>query len=151
MASANSTVEIDAAAEKEARSFLTFSLGSEQYGVEILKVQEIIGLLPITRVPNTDHYIRGLVNLRGKILPVIDTRLRFGMESQEATEESCIIFVRVDGMETGLLVDRVSDVLDIPEEDIEKDQTLSCDYLLGIGKVDGKAKLLLDLERLCAV
>ena len=151
MGSSKTTERNDASVEKEIRSFLTFSLGSEQYGVEILKVQEIIGLLPITRVPNTRHYIRGLVNLRGKILPVMDTRHRFGMGSVESTEESCIIFVRVHGIETGLIVDRVSDVLDIPEEDIERDQALGCEYLLGIGKVEGKAKLLLDLDRLCEV
>ena len=81
-------------ADRNARSFLTFLLGSEQYGVEILKVQEIIGLLPITRVPNARSHIKGLVNLRGKILMVIDLRLRFGMEDVEPTEESCIIFVR---------------------------------------------------------
>ncbi|MFZ0430495.1 MAG: chemotaxis protein CheW [Acidobacteriota bacterium] len=138
-------------ADRNARSFLTFLLGSEQYGVEILKVQEIIGLLPITRVPNARSHIKGLVNLRGKILMVIDLRLRFGMEDVEPTEESCIIFVRVQQIEMGLIVDKVSDVLDIPEDDIDKDQTFSTDCLLGIGKVDGKARLLLDLDKVCEV
>ncbi|MEJ2077011.1 MAG: chemotaxis protein CheW [Acidobacteriota bacterium] len=138
-------------ADENVRSFLTFLLGSEQYGVEILKVQEIIGLLPITRVPNTRSHVKGLVNLRGKILMVIDLRLRFGMEAVEPTEESCIIFVRVQKIEMGLIVDKVSDVLDIPEKDIDKDQTFSTDCLLGIGKVDGKARLLLDLDRVCEV
>ncbi len=138
-------------ADKNVKSFLTFLLGSEQYGVEILKVQEIIGLLPITRVPNTRRHVKGLVNLRGKILMVIDLRLRFGMEAVEPTEESCIIFVRVQKIEMGLIVDKVSDVLDIPDQDIDRDQTFSTDCLLGIGKVDGKAKLLLDLDRVCEV
>jgi purine-binding chemotaxis protein CheW len=138
-------------ADKDVRSFLTFLLGSEQYGVEILKVQEIIGLLPITRVPNTRPHVKGLVNLRGKILMVIDLRLRFGMEAVEPTEESCIIFVRVQKIEMGLIVDKVSDVLDIPDQDIDRDQTFSTDCLLGIGKVDGKARLLLDLDRVCEV
>jgi purine-binding chemotaxis protein CheW len=138
-------------ADENVRSFLTFLLGSEQYGVEILKVQEIIGLLPITRVPNTRSHVKGLVNLRGKILMVIDLRLRFGMEAVEPTEESCIVFVRVQKIEMGLIVDKVSDVLDIPEKDIDKDQTFSTDCLLGIGKVDGKARLLLDLDRVCEV
>ncbi len=138
-------------ADENVRSFLTFLLGSEQYGVEILKVQEIIGLLPITRVPNTRSHVKGLVNLRGKILMVIDLRLRFGMEAVEPTEESSIIFVRVQKIEMGLIVDKVSDVLDIPEKDIDKDQTFSTDCLLGIGKVDGKARLLLDLDRVCEV
>ena len=137
--------------DRNVTSFLTFLLGSEQYGVEILKVQEIIGLLPITRVPNTRSHVKGLVNLRGKVLMVIDLRLRFGMEAIEPTEESCIIFVRMRQVEMGLIVDKVSDVLDIPEKDIDKDQTFSTDCLLGIGKVDGKAKLLLDLDRVCEV
>ncbi len=141
----------EASTDQKARSFLTFLLGSEQYGVEILKVQEIIGLLPITRVPNTRGHVKGLVNLRGKILMVVDLRLRFGMEAIEPTEESCIIFVRVQKVEMGLIVDKVSDVLDIPEKDIDKDQTFSTDCLLGIGKVDGKARLLLDLDRVCEV
>lgn len=138
-------------ADKKVKSFLTFLLGSEQYGVEILKVQEIIGLLPITRVPNARPHIKGLVNLRGKILMVIDLRLRFGMEAAEPTEESCIIFVRVQKIEMGLIVDKVSDVLDIPDQDIDREQTFCTECLLGIGKVDGKAKLLLDLDRVCEV
>ncbi|GAB4243004.1 MAG: chemotaxis protein CheW [Acidobacteriota bacterium] len=137
--------------EKELKGFLTFELGSEQYGVEILKVQEIGGVLPITRVPNTRPYLKGLVNLRGKILPVIDLRLRFGMEAAEVTEETCIIFAQVRGVEVGLLVDRVADVVDIPIEDIEPDPTQSSDCLLGIGKVEGKAKLLLDLDQVCEI
>ena len=141
----------EAEADRHVRSFLTFLLGSEHYGVEILKVQEIIGLLPITRVPNTKSYVRGLVNLRGKILMVIDLRLRFGMEPIEPTEESCIVFVRVRHVEMGLIVDKVSDVLDIPESDIDQDQTFTTDCLLGIGKVGGSARLLLDLDRVCEV
>lgn len=137
--------------EKELKGFLTFELGSEQYGVEILKVQEIGGVLPITRVPNSRPYLKGLVNLRGKILPVIDLRLRFGMEAAEMTEETCIIFAQVQGVEVGLLVDRVADVVEIPLEDIEPDPTQSSDCLLGIGKLEGKAKLLLDLDRVCEI
>lgn len=137
------------ATERDVRSFLTFFLGTEQYGVEILHVQEIIGLLPVTRVPRTRREIKGLVNLRGKILPVVDLRVRFGMGKVEPTEESCIVFVRVGGVEIGLLVDRVSEVLDIPEQDIDREHTFSADCLQGIGKVDGHAKLLLDLEKVC--
>ncbi len=129
--------------------FLTFFLGREQYGVEILKVQEIIGLLPVTRVPHTRPYVKGLVNLRGKILPVVDLRLWFGLEPVPPTEESCVIFVQVRDVEMGLIVDRVSDVLEIPESQIERDQTLVADSLLGIGKVDDSAKLLLDVDRIC--
>jgi purine-binding chemotaxis protein CheW len=137
------------ASSSERRKFLTFFLGREQYGVEILKVQEIIGLLPVTRVPNTRHYIKGLVNLRGKILPVVDLRLWFEMEPAPVTEESCVIFVRVRDVEMGLIVDRVSDVLEIADDQIERSQSLAANYLMGIGKVDESAKLLLDLDKLC--
>ncbi len=129
--------------------FLTFFLGREQYGVDILKVQEIIGLLPVTRVPHTRPYVKGLVNLRGKILPVVDLRLWFGLEPVPPTDESCVIFVQVRDVEMGLIVDRVSDVLEIPEAQIERDQTLVTESLLGIGKVDDSAKLLLDVDRIC--
>ncbi|HOM98680.1 MAG TPA: chemotaxis protein CheW [Acidobacteriota bacterium] len=137
--------------EAAVRGFLTFDLGPEQYAVEILKVQEIGGVLPITRVPNTKRYLKGLVNLRGKIIPVVDLRLRFDMEEAPVTEESCIIFAQVRGVELGLLVDRVADVLEIPEADIEADPTQSSDCLMGIGKVGDKAKLLLNLEKVCEI
>lgn len=129
--------------------FLTFYLGREQYGVDILKVQEIIGLLPATRVPHTRAHVKGLVNLRGKILPVVDLRLWFGLEPVPPTDESCVIFVQVRDVEMGLIVDRVSDVLEIPEDQIDRSQPLGTGYLMGIGKVDGSAKLLLDVDRIC--
>lgn len=149
MTSETNSEAVSTASSSERHKFLSFFLGREQYGVEILKVQEIIGLLPVTRVPNTRHYIKGLVNLRGKILPVVDMRLWFGMESVPPTEESCVIFVRVREVEMGLIVDRVSDVLEIADDQIERSQSLAANYLMGIGKVDESAKLLLDLEKLC--
>ncbi|GAB4220313.1 MAG: chemotaxis protein CheW [Acidobacteriota bacterium] len=135
--------------QRSSLKFLTFYLGREQYGVDILKVQEIIGLLPATRVPHTRPYVKGLVNLRGKILPVVDLRLWFGLEAIPPTDESCVIFVRVRDVEMGLIVDRVSDVLEIPEDQIDHSHALGTDCLMGIGKVDDSAKLLLDVDRIC--
>lgn len=131
--------------------YLTFFLAGEEYGLEILKVHEIIGAIPITPVPRTPHFMRGVVNLRGKVIPVIDLRLRFGMEPIEETEETCIIVVQAQGREIGVVVDKVSEVLDIVSEDIDEPPSfgtgVQTDYILGIGKSEGKVKLLLDIEK----
>jgi purine-binding chemotaxis protein CheW len=131
--------------------FLTFFLAEEEYGVEILKVHEIIGLLPITRVPRTPSFIRGVVNLRGRVIPIVDLRLKFGMEGKEATEETCIVVVQVQGVQTGLIVDRVNEVLDIADGDVEDAPNFGTDvhteYLLGIAKTGGRVRLLLDIDR----
>ncbi len=130
--------------------FLTFYLGGEEYGVEILRVQEIIGLLPITRVPRTPAFIRGVVNLRGKVIPIVDLRLKFGLP-QEERPETCIIVVAIRGVHIGVVVDRVSEVADIPGGDIEAapdfGASVETEYLLGIGKAQGRVRLLLDIER----
>ena len=106
--------------------FLTFHLGGEEYGLEILKVQEIIGIMAITRVPRTPEFVRGVINLRGKVIPVVDLRLKFEMEGQADTERTCIIVVQVshnnNQVTMGLLVDEVSEVLDI---DGKTDRTAS--------------------------
>jgi purine-binding chemotaxis protein CheW len=99
--------------------FLTFFLAGEEYGIEILSVHEIIGVMPITSVPGTPDYICGIINLRGKIIPIIDLRRKFGMESKAQTAETCIIVVHVQGVEVGTVVDRVSEVLNIAAGDIE--------------------------------
>lgn len=133
------------------QKFLTFFLANEEYGLEILKVQEIICLLPITRVPRTPTFIRGVINLRGKVISVVDLRLKFGMEEKETTPETCIIVVQTAGMEIGIMVDKVSEVLAIAASEIEDTPsfgtTVNTDYILGIGKSQGKVKLLLDIER----
>lgn len=109
--------------EKEGK-YLTFALGAEEYGLEILKVREIIGYMEITAVPQTPHYVKGVINLRGQVIPVIDLRSKFGMETKEITEESCIIVVEIhqDGREfsTGVVVDKVEEVLDIAGEIAKK-------------------------------
>ena len=131
--------------------FLTFVLNQEDYGVEILKVHEIIGLLPITRVPRTQHYIRGVINLRGKVIPIMDLRLKFDMQESEYAEGTCIVVVQVRGVQMGLVVDAVSEVMDIAPADVEDVPSFGAgahtEYLLGIAKTGGSVKLLLDIDR----
>ncbi|HEY7494873.1 MAG TPA: chemotaxis protein CheW [Candidatus Tectomicrobia bacterium] len=131
--------------------FLTFFLAGEEYGIEILKVQEIIGMMSITAVPRTPLFIRGVINLRGKVIPIVDLRLKFNMEPTAQTEETCIIVVRAQGLEMGLVVDKVSEVSDIAADDIEDVPSfgadVNTDYLLGIAKADGRVKLLLDIDK----
>jgi purine-binding chemotaxis protein CheW len=131
--------------------FLTFFLAGEEYGIEILSVHEIIGVLPITGVPGTPAYICGIVNLRGKIIPIVDLRRKFGMDSIEQTSETCIIVVHVQGVEVGIVVDRVSEVINIASEDIEPapsfGKDVNTDFILGIGKSVSKVKILLNIDR----
>lgn len=132
--------------------FLSFFLKDEEYGIEILKVQEIIGMLPITRVPRTPESVKGVINLRGKIIPVTDLRSRFGMEEREITTETCTIVVRAAGLEIGVIVDKVSEVLDIADSEIEDvpmfGTDVTTDYLLGLGNTNGRVRLLLDIDRI---
>ncbi len=134
----------------QAGKYLTFYLASEEYGVEILKVHEIIGMLPITRVPRTPSFVRGVINLRGKVIPIIDLRERFGMP-HEGAEEQCIIVVQVHGIQLGVVVDKVSEVLSIGDGEIEPTPSfgvdVSTEYLLGLAKGEGRVRLLLDIDR----
>jgi purine-binding chemotaxis protein CheW len=131
--------------------FLTFFLSGEEYGIEILKVHEIIGLLPITRVPHTSDYLKGVINLRGKVIPVVDLRLKFGMYAAETTNEHCIIVVHLHGIEVGVIVDRVSEVVDIKDGDIEPPpafgEGFNTEFILGIGKSQGKVRILLSIDK----
>lgn len=131
--------------------FLTFYLGVEEYGIEILKVQEIIGVLPITPVPRTPSFICGVINLRGKIIPIIDIRLKLSMEAKTQTEETCIIVVKARGIEMGIVVDKVSEVSDISSSDIQDAPSfgaeINTDYILGIGKSENKVRMLLDIDK----
>lgn len=135
----------------EGGKFLTFFLGHEEYGIEILKVFEIIGLLPITPVPRTPKSIKGVINLRGKVIPVMDMRMRFGMDAVEVTDQTCIIVVQAHGTQMGIIVDKVSEVLDIATEEIDETPSfgiqVNTDYILGIGKCGGSVKLLLDIDK----
>jgi len=140
--------------EREGK-YLTFSLGDEEYGIGILKVKEIIGMMRITPGPQTPDFVKGVINLRGKVIPVIDLRLRFGMNENGYTERTCIIVVEIDGSGTklhiGVVVDSVSEVLNIKGADIEDTPsfgtTLATDYILGMAKTGGGVKILLDIDR----
>lgn len=135
--------------------YLTFTLSAEDYGIGILKIKEIIGLLPITSVPQTPEFVKGVINLRGKVIPVIDLRLRFKMGASDYTERTCIIVVEIEGesgtVMIGIVVDAVSEVLNIKGEDIEETPTfgvgLNTDYILGMAKMGGGVKILLDIDR----
>jgi purine-binding chemotaxis protein CheW len=140
-----------AGASSASSKFLTFVLADEEYGIEILKVHEIIGVMPITKVPRTPHYVRGVINLRGKVIPVVELRLKFEMEPAPQTDETCIIVVQAQGVQTGIIVDKVSEVLDITADNVSDTPSfgaaVNTDYLLGIGKSQGKVKLLLDIDK----
>jgi purine-binding chemotaxis protein CheW len=139
--------------EREGK-FLTFFLAEEEYGLEILKVQEIIGLMPITRVPRTPRYVKGVVNLRGKVIPVVDLRLKFGMEEVETTELTCIIVVQTREVLFGVLVDRVSEVVDLATADVEETPDFGVDvdtgYIMGMGNAGDRVTILLDIDRVLA-
>ncbi len=138
--------------------YLTFSLGAEQYGLEILKVREIIGYIEVTAVPQTPHHVKGVINLRGQVIPVIDLRAKFGMETAEVTEQSCIIVVEIaqEGRKCsmGIVVDRVQEVLDIAGGSIEDaprfGASVNTDFILGMGKVGDAVKILLDIDKVLA-
>ena len=136
--------------QSQGQKFLTFVLGAEEYGLEILKVQEIVGILPITRIPRTPSFVRGVVNLRGKVVPVMDLRERLGM-SHDGAQELCIVFVQVHGILLGIVVDGVSEVVTIPEKDIAPPPQFGAgvrvDYLLGVANNGSRVRLLLDLDR----
>jgi purine-binding chemotaxis protein CheW len=139
-----------------AGKYLTFCLGSESYGVEVLKIREIIRLVNITAVPQMPGYVKGVINLRGKIIPVVDLRLKFGLATAETTERTCIIVVQVDlssGVKTqmGLVVDGVEEVVNIAAADIEETPDfgtkLDTEYIVGMAKIKGVVKTLLDIDK----
>jgi len=136
--------------------YMTFKLADEEYGLEILMVRDVIGLMEITRVPRTREFIRGVINLRGKVIPVVDVRLKFGMPETELTEQTVIIVVQFNvgdrALTMGILVDEVLEVLDIPNERIEAAPdfgvaSLDTDFILGVGKVEERVIFLVDIGR----
>jgi purine-binding chemotaxis protein CheW len=145
---------VKAISDKEGK-YLTFILAEEEYGIGILKIKEIIGMLPITSVPQTPEFVKGVINLRGKVIPVMDLRLRFGMPSIDYSDRTCIIVVEIGGQAgtilVGIVVDAVSEVLNIKGDDIEKTPTfgteLNTDYILGMAKMEGGVKILLDIDQ----
>jgi purine-binding chemotaxis protein CheW len=145
----------EGAVSGRAGKYLTFRLGAEEYGVEIQKVREIIGLMEITWVPRTPEYIRGVINLRGKVVPVMDLRQRFDMETVKDTEQTCIVVVEITttgkAVMTGVVVDCVSEVLDITENQIEETPSfgtnVDMDFITGIAKQKNEVKILIDIEK----
>ena len=146
---------IGTAAQAKAGKYLTFQLAQEAFGLEILKVQEIIGLMNVTKVPRAPAFVRGVINLRGRIIPVVDLRQKFGLESVTDTERTCIVVVQVARerarLTLGIVVDEVSEVLNVLEEQIESapdfGTQVDTEFILGIGKVGGKVVMLLDVDK----
>lgn len=132
--------------------YLTFSIGNESYGIEVRYVTEIIGIQAITEIPELPGYIKGIINLRGKIIPVMDVRLRFKKEPREYNDRTCIIVIDIRDISIGLIVDTVSEVITILEQDIVEPPKMNKGfqnrYIKNIGKVENDVKLLLDCEKL---
>lgn len=135
----------------EGGKFLSFFLGKEEYAIEILKVQEIIGLMPITPVPKMPDYIRGVLNLRGKIVPVMELRARFNLEPVEDTDETCIIVIQDKNYQMGAVVDKVSEVTDIAADQFEEvpsvGKTSGNEFLSALGKVKDSVKMVVDVHK----
>ncbi|MCK9223548.1 MAG: chemotaxis protein CheW [Candidatus Muirbacterium halophilum] len=135
-----------------AGKYLTFIVGSEIYGIEILKVQEIIGMMNVTKFPKAPCYVRGVINLRGNVIPVIELRNKFDMDVTEDTEKTCIIVIQLDKLKEGIIVDEVREVIDISESNIETPPQFGIDeemnFVKGVGKIDEKVIILLDIDRL---
>ncbi len=146
---------MESSARTQAGKYLTFMTGGEEYGLPVLKVREIIKMMNITVVPQVPACVRGVINLRGKVIPVTDLRLKFGFPPHDATDETCIIVVEVatptGKTMMGLLVDGVSEVLNIQVQEIEDTPTFGADvctdYMRGVAKVKGTVKILLDIDR----
>jgi len=134
---------------------VTFGIGEEVFGVEILKVHEIIRLMEVTKVPNAPAFVEGVINLRGKVIPIIDLRKRFGLQSKEHDKNTRIIVIEISEMIMGFVVDSVSEVLRIPSDTVEPPPPVvagvESEYISGVGKLDDSLLILLDLNRLLSV
>ncbi|KUK65682.1 MAG: Response regulator receiver modulated CheW protein [Desulfotomaculum sp. 46_80] len=132
--------------------FLTFILSREEYGIEIRYVTEIVGIQNITQVPDMPGFIKGVINLRGKVIPVMDVRLRFDIEERPYDDRTCIVVININEQAVGLIVDRVSEVLDIPKTEIELPPKIRrserSNFIQGLGKVGDKVKILLNANKL---
>jgi len=145
--------QVSASVKREGK-YLTFALADEEYGIGILKVKEIIGMMAITPVPQTPPYVKGVINLRGKVIPVVDLRSKFDMETIDYTDRTCIIVVEIEGKEEriqiGIVVDTVSEVINVREADVEDTPTfgtrVSTEFILGMAKIEGSVKILLDID-----
>ncbi len=141
--------------EAIAGKYLTFKLVDEDYGISLLKVREIIGMMPITSVPRTPEFVKGVINLRGKVIPVTDLRLRFGMPESGYNDRTCIIVVEIQGTDStiqmGIVVDAVTEVLPVRAEEIEPAPEFGANvdtrYIMGMANMEGQVKILLDIDR----
>jgi purine-binding chemotaxis protein CheW len=135
--------------------YLTFILGKEAYGLEIKKVREIIGIMDITRVPKTPKYLKGVINLRGKVVPIVDLRLKFRMKQVDYSKETCIVVVETNGAIIGTIVDSVSEVIDINKEEIESSPAFGDEidvrYILGMAKVNDEVKILINIDKVLSM
>ena len=131
---------------------VTFNISQEEFGVDILKVQEIIRTMEITKVPRSPDFVEGVINLRGKVIPIIDLRMRFGMESRPHDSQTRIIVIELSGMIVGFVVDSVSEVLRIPASTVEPPPAvvsgIESEYISGVGKLDDRLLILIDLDKL---
>lgn len=149
-----STVSAEVAEERTEPMYLTFSLGAETYGLPLERVLEIIVVQPITRIPDTPPYVKGVINLRSKVIPVVDARTRFGMEVIDYQPRTCIIVVQAGDWPVGVVVDKVSDVVAIPDAAVQPPPPITQGggetFLAGLGKVGDEVRLLLDADRFLA-
>jgi purine-binding chemotaxis protein CheW len=152
MMTADAAEAIKAAGSDELLQLVTFNLGSEEYAVAILKVQEINRMKEITRVPNSPSYVEGVINLRGKVIPVVNIRKKFGLDERENDEHTRIMIMDVQGITMGLVVDSVSEVLRIPSSTVEPTppmaSNIKAEFIKGIAKLDERLIILLDMDRL---
>ncbi len=146
------SLQVNFTEDTQKDKYLTFRLADEDYGIEICYVTEIIGIQKITKVPDMANFIKGVINLRGKVIPVMDVRARFGLSPREYDERTCVIVVNVNQQDIGLVVDRVNEVVDIPVSQVEPPplaaQSQASRYIRGIGKMGDSIKVLLDAEEL---
>lgn len=132
--------------------FLTFAVDDEEYGIEIRDITEIIRIQKITDIPDVPHYIKGVINLRGKVIPVIDIRKRFNIHERTYNDRTCIVVITTNGTDVGMIVDTVSDVVDIPENELEPaprvKKSKTCRFIKALGKIGDAVKIILDTEKL---
>ncbi|MCX6136017.1 MAG: chemotaxis protein CheW [Ignavibacteriales bacterium] len=137
---------------EELLQLVSFEIGSEEFGVDILKVQEIIRTLEVTRVPNAPEYVDGVINLRGKVIPIVDMRRRFGMDRKVQDKNTRIVVVELSGRTIGFIVDAVSEVLRIPKSVTEPPPSIvagiNAEYITAVGKLEDRLLILLDLEKI---
>ena len=147
-------MQTQSATRANAGKYLSFALANEEYGLEILKVREIIGYINVTALPQTPHYVKGVINLRGQVIPVVDLRAKFDMATTDVTEQTCIIVVEIARaarkFSTGIIVDHVQEVLDITDDQIEDapqfGDSVNTDFILGMARIDSGVKILLDID-----